>query len=251
MNNFLDREQIFESQTPQISTLSTFIKALDTFRDRSQGSTQSEETGLGFTAEPKDEAELLALTGEPIHIYECDPRNTKITFASDFYLPAGLKIGLGEDAHRFAPDFDAQKPFRLGGVDMSQGTLSSDGNSDGDLIFHALCNALLSAYGDTTFDPIAAPICAAGETNSKAYLEATLAHLNHKGHTPKIKQLLISLEGAQPKIAPQHDAIIKNIAEQLSLKPTQIGLTYTTGEKLNEVGRGLGMRSFVLVTLHA
>jgi len=250
VNNFLDREQIFETQTPQISTLSTFKKAFDVFQVRTQNLKQITESVLK-SQEPRDEAELLALSGEVIHVYACDPSNTKITFASDFTIPLGLKIGLGEDSHRFAEAFEAQKPFRLGGIDLSEGELSSDGNSDGDVIIHALCNALLSAAGEKTFDPIAAPICAAGETKSVAYLKATISYLENLGRPLKLDQVLISLEGAQPKIAPQHEAIVESLANLLSINPNQIGLTYTTGEGLNDYGQGLGMRAFVVVTIAA
>lgn len=262
VSNFLDREQIFETQTPQISTLNTFTKALEAW-DKIPGSTDTLKKDPGINSpEPRDEAELLKLINEDIYVYECDPSNTKITFASDLVphqpcgqlpLTQGERIGIGEDSHRFAPNFDPQKPFRLGGIDMSEGRLSSDGNSDGDLILHSLCNALLSAHGDKTFDPIAAPICAAGNTNSSSYLKATLEHLEEKYKTQnlksKISQVLISLEGAQPRLAPQHDAIVHNLAKLLDIKPQQIGLTYTTGEGLSDYGKGLGMHAYVLVTL--
>ncbi len=253
VSKFLDREQIFETQTPQISTLENFSEALEVFRDPSQSLTLSRETGLKSDEEPKDEAELLALLDEPIHVYECDPGNTKITFATDVKATQAnsIRIGLGEDSHRFSKNFNPEKPFRLGGVDMSEDQLSSDGNSDGDVILHALCNALLSAFGDKTFDPIATPICAGGETNSKAYLTATLQHLKNAGHFVSLKQVLISLEGAQPRIAPQHDKITSNLGKLLNIEPSNIGLTYTTGEGLNNYGKGLGIGSHVLITLNA
>lgn len=263
VNKFLDREQIFETQTPQISHLSTFTKALEIY---SAGDPRIHED-----EEPRDEAELLALIDVPIHVYECAPSNTKITYPSDLsftppllgddlsaerssgrgtpfnspYKRESLRIGLGEDSHRFAADFITDKPFRLGGVDMSGGQLSSDGNSDGDVILHALCNALLNAHGDTTFDPIAAPICKAGDTNSSSYLQATLEHLG----SINLQQVLISLEGTQPRIAPQHEAIQNSLAQSLNVEPNQVGLTYTTGEGLTPFGRGEGMRSYVLVVL--
>ncbi len=227
VTQYLKRSEIFETQTPQISDLATFTKALHKVEDKDPI--------------PKDEAELLDLIGETVYVYECDPRNTKITHASDF--ATGVKIGIGEDAHKFASDFDPKKPFRLGGIEVSGGLLSSDGNSDGDIILHALCNALLSAFGDKTFDPIADPVCRAGDTHSESYLKATLEHLG----MVHILQVLISLEGAQPKIAPHHDAIQTHLAKLLEIKTSQIGLTYTTGESLSEVGKGLGMRGFVIV----
>lgn len=252
VSKFLDREQVFETQTPQISTLNNFAKALEIFQEQTPGLShcKSSNPGVNFL-EPKDEAELLALLKTPIHVYECAPSNTKITFASDFSENSNSRIGIGEDSHRFADTFNPEKPFRLGGVDMSEERLSSDGNSDGDVILHALCNALLSAFGEKTFDPIAAPICAAGETNSVAYLKATLSHLNKLGHDLRLKQVLVSLEGAQPKIAPQHDEIVSNLAKLLNVESSSIGLTYTTGEGLNTYGEGLGIRSYVLITLKA
>ena len=262
VKSFLDREEIFETQTPQISLLSTFSKAISAFDNR--------HSTIDNPPEPRDEAELLALIDEPIHVYECDPSNTKVTYPSD--LPThchpefssgspdaqpeipdqvrnDIRIGLGEDSHRFAKNFIPDKPFRLGGVDVSEGTLSSDGNSDGDVIVHALCNALLNAHGDTTFDPIAAPICQAGDTYSVSYLKATLEYLTIHHQPFTINQVLISLEGARPRLAPQHQAIVQNLAQLLGITPNQIGLTYTTGEGLNAYGRGEGMRSYVLVVL--
>jgi len=252
VNKFLDREQIFETQTPQISTLENFNQALQIWSQKSSGSKKWEiaDPGMHFS-EPKDEAELLSLLNQPIHVFECQPNNTKITFASDFETNTNFKIGLGEDSHRFAKLFDPLKPLRLAGIDMSENHLSSDGNSDGDVILHALCNALLSAFGDKTFDPIAAPICAAGETNSTTYLKATQAHLANQNHELKVQQVLVSLEGSQPKIAPHHEKLVNHLAELLDISPQCIGLTYTTGEGLSEVGKGFGIRSFVLVTLKA
>lgn len=251
VNNIIDREQIFETQTPQISTLSNFSQALEVFRVRTLNSNITSEFELK-NQEPKDEAELLFLLEQAIHVFECSPTNTKITYATDFSLNQtdhNFRLGMGEDSHKFADKFEADKPFRLGGVDVSAGRLSSDGNSDGDLILHALCNALLSAVGDKTFDPIAAPICKAGETKSTAYLAATLKYLKTNGHSLNIQQVLISLEGLQPRIAPQHDAIVHNLATLLAINTSQIGLTYTTGEGLNDCGKGLGMNAKVIVTV--
>lgn len=251
VTQFLNRTEIFETQTPQIAPLSTFTMALEAWDSQIPGSTSRISADPGIN-EPRDEAELLALIDEPVHVYECDPSNTKVTFSTDLpstiHHPPFTRLGVGEDSHRFG-NYEPDKPFCLGGVDMSEGRLSSEGNSDGDIILHALCNALLSAHGDTTFDPIAAPLCQAGDTNSVSYLEATLEHLtiNHSPFT--INQLLISLEGAQPKIAPQHQAITKNLAQLLNITPEQIGLTYTTGEALTSFGKGEGIRSWVLVVL--
>jgi len=75
--NFLNRDEIFQTQTPQISDLTTFLKALDFCEKQLNLKT----TNLIL---PRDEAELLALINEDIFIYECSRDNTKITFKEDF-----------------------------------------------------------------------------------------------------------------------------------------------------------------------
>lgn len=259
VNKFLDREQIFETQTPQIAPLNTFVKALKIWNQISLKPKNNLPKNIPQNHEPHDEAELLALTGTAIYVYECSPSNTKITYPSDFNrdfqsecrvgFQSKIQLGIGEDSHRFAKNFDPQKPFRLGGIDLSYNQLSSNGNSDGDIILHALCNALLSAFGDKTFDSISGPICAKGDTNSVSYLKATLKHLEAAGHKFQINQILISLEGAQPKITPFHEAVVNHLAKLLNLEPSRIGLTYTTGETLTSFGKGEGMRGSVLLNL--
>lgn len=238
VEQFLDRSEIFETQTPQISDKDTFVRAIEHY---------SELERTNFV--PNDEAELISMVGEEISVYECSPSNTKVTYASDFSGMGNGRIGVGEDSHRFADKFDPEKPFRLAGVDMSEGKLTSDGNSDGDIILHSLCNALLSAVGDKTFDPIAAPICKAGDTNSLSYWQATRDHVRQSHGDFKIKQIVVSLEGAQPRLSGKHEVIQKALAELLSLDIDKVGLTYTTGEGLTDFGEGLGMRSLVTLVI--
>lgn len=233
--DYLNREEIFETQTPQISDLKTFQKAISYVETNNNAPI------------PNDEAELLNLINEKIHIYKCSPENQKITFAKDFqssmfHETSLQKFGFGEDSHKFLQDFDLQKPFRLGGIDVSEKKLSSNGNSDGDVILHALCNALLSAFGDKTFDFIAKPICKFGEKKSTAYLKETIKYIEKKCRKIFFQQVLISLEGSQPKIAPYHDKIQKNLSKLLGINLKNIGITYTTGENLTSFGRGEGMK---------
>ena len=238
VTQFLDRADIFETQTPQISDKDTFVKAIEYYADQDR---------TNFI--PKDEAELIALIGEEVFVYECDPANKKVTYASDFSDMGHGRIGVGEDSHRFAPSFNPEKPFRLAGVDMSEGKLTSDGNSDGDIILHALCNSLLSAFGDKTFDPIAAPLCAAGDTSSLTYWEATKAYTKEHYGDFKIRQVVVSLEGLRPKLSVSHETIQSALVELLQLEPRNVGLTYTTGEGLTDFGKGLGMRSLVTLVV--
>lgn len=239
--DFLDRTEIFETQTPQIAPLNTFIKAKNCWK-------KSIEKNCNVSL-PNDEAELISLIGEEIYIHECERTNTKTTYSSDFenYKMTELRIGLGEDSHRFTEKFIPEKLIVLGGITFPESQLSFEANSDGDVILHALCNALLSSIGEKTFDPIAAPLCKSGITDSSIYLQETLKLITKNRPNFRIKNIIISLECIKPKIAKSHDLITKNIAKLLNINISQIGLTYTTGENLTDFGKGLGIRSTVQI----
>ena len=53
-----------------------------------------------------------------------------------------LKIGHGFNVHRIAPTFDVSKPLKLGGVEFAD-RITLEAHSDGDMVLHAVCDALL------------------------------------------------------------------------------------------------------------
>ncbi|MDH3324937.1 MAG: 2-C-methyl-D-erythritol 2,4-cyclodiphosphate synthase, partial [Candidatus Peregrinibacteria bacterium] len=259
VNKFLDREQIFETQTPQISDLKTFREAISNL-ESNPGSNLSRSPEPGFVI-PRDEAELLAEIGEDIYIFECSPQNQKMTFAHDFNTNPGsdlfskfsepgfenLRIGIGEDSHRFVQEFDDKNPVILGGIKFPECEQSFDANSDGDVILHALCNAILSPVGEKTLDSFADEMCKDGITDSREYLKKALEIVQKKFEGFEIFNVVISLECKMPKIAPRHDEVQESLAELLGIEVDKVGLTYTTGEGLSCFGEGKGVRALVKV----
>ena len=75
-----------------------------------------------------------------------------------------IRVGLGQDSHVFEPD-DSIKPLILGGVTFP-GVPGLKANSDGDVVLHAIFNALSSAVGRRSLGIYADPICATGVTDS-------------------------------------------------------------------------------------
>ncbi len=222
--DFLDRDEIFVTQTPQVSDLHTFQKAIQKVH-----------------TEPKDEAELLRLIDEEIFIYECHLKNFKITTDEDF--SDTFRVGVGEDLHTFTVK---SEPLKIGGVEFPDFEKSFEANSDGDPVLHALCNALLSAVGEKPFSSFADEMCESGITDSEKYVERTLKILHQKYPDFQIQNVAISLELLAPKIAPKHNAIVENIARMLDVLPSQIGLMYTSGEGLQE---GVSAKVEVLIRL--
>ena len=130
----VDRENLWQAQTPQAARLSVLLAAYEAAGDR----------------DVTDEASLLELTGIPVHLVEGSETNIKITRPDDLIIAekimqkdtCSLRIGHGYDAHRFAEDRD----FVLGGVKIPF-EMGLAGHSDADVLTHALCDAILGALG--------------------------------------------------------------------------------------------------------
>ncbi len=234
--SFLNRDEIFETQTPQISDLNTFVKAIN--HKKTYSSTDISSSRRNF---PRDEAELLNSINEKIFVYECDFSNKKITYSSDLEINKNMRIGTGIDSHRFTEMFDNNKPVILGGVEFPECEKTFDANSDGDVVFHALCNALLSTIGKKTLDEFADQMCKNGITNSSKYLEKTFQIIKEKYPNFKIINVVFSLECKTPKLSSRHNEIIFNLKKLLNISGKKIGLNYTSGEGLTSFGKGQGV----------
>ncbi len=153
-----------------------------------------------------------------------------------------VKTGLGLDSHRFI-EGETDKQFVLGGVVFDDAPALS-GNSDADVILHALTDAISGITGVTVIGAVADKMCHQGITDSKAYLKVALDSLG----LWRVTHVSIVLECLRPKIDPKASALRASVAALLSLEITDVCLTATTGEQLNDVGRGLGIHASVIVT---
>ena len=153
-----------------------------------------------------------------------------------------VKTGLGLDSHRFI-EGETDKQFVLGGVVFDDAPALS-GNSDADVILHALTDAISGITGVTVIGAVADKMCHQGITDSKAYLKVALDSLG----LWRLTHVSIVLECLRPKIDPKASALRASVAALLSLEITDVCLTATTGEQLNDVGRGLGIHASVIVT---
>lgn len=153
-----------------------------------------------------------------------------------------IKVAIGQDSHRF--DFEnTQKKLLLAGV-VFEGT-PLKGNSDADVVLHALTNAISGITGVNILGEIADKMCfVEGITDSKAYVKDALKHLSGS-----ICHVSFSIECLKPKISPNIPAMKKSIANLLSIDDTNIGITATTGEGLTDFGKGLGIQCFCILTV--
>lgn len=152
-----------------------------------------------------------------------------------------IKVALGQDSHRFDFD-DTEKKLMLGGI-FFEGTPLS-GNSDADVVLHALANAISGITGVNILGKIADEMCLSrGIPNSSAYVNEALKYLDGD-----INHVSFSIECLKPKISPKISEMKKSIAKLLKISENSIGITATTGEGLTDFGKGLGIQCFCILT---
>ena len=152
--------------------------------------------------------------------------------------------GIGQDSHRFEPE-GSGKPLMLGGVRID-GCVGLAGNSDADVVLHALTNAISGVTGVNVLGEVSDGLCLKqGITDSAAYLRRALESLGGR----RISHVSISVEGKRPILAPHIGAIRDRIAALLGLTPDDVGLTATSGEGLTAFGKGEGIQALAIVTV--
>jgi len=155
-----------------------------------------------------------------------------------------FRVGIGQDSHSFGDD--KNKKCVLGGVVLDD-VRGFAGNSDGDVIMHALCAGIEQALGRKNFSMYADDMRKEGITDSKEYLKVAVGHMKEMGYT--INNVGISLECKMPKVLPIENEIKQNLAPILETKMENIGINATTGDGMTAFGRGEGVQAFVIVSL--
>lgn len=155
------------------------------------------------------------------------------------------RSGIGYDLHRLT---DGRKLI-LGGIDVpfDKGPL---GHSDGDVLSHAICDALLGAAGlgdiGTHFP----------DTDAKWKGASSLLFLEHTRKLLHERRLRINHLDAiviceRPKLGPHFPAMRAALAKSLGIAAEQINLKAKTNEGTGEIGRGEAIAAHAIATLEA
>ena len=119
-------------------------------------------------------------------------------------------------------------------------------NSDGDVVLHAITNAISGITCVNILGKIADEMCnIKGIQNSEEYVKEALKYLKEE-----IIHISISIECKTPKISPKIEEMRKNIARILNINENCVGITATTGEELTEFGKGNGISVFACITVN-
>ena len=152
-----------------------------------------------------------------------------------------MKVSIGQDSHKINYE-NTDKKLMLGGIEFKE-NFSILANSDGDVVLHAITNAVSGITCKNILGKISDDMCKKGITNSEEYLKEALKYLKEK-----IVHVSIAIECKVPKISPKIEEMRSNIARILDVNENNIGITATSGEGLTEFGKGNGISVFVCMT---
>jgi 2-C-methyl-D-erythritol 4-phosphate cytidylyltransferase/2-C-methyl-D-erythritol 2,4-cyclodiphosphate synthase len=255
----VDREGLWRALTPQMFGFAALKQALG----------DAARSGIAVT----DEAQAMERLGLPALLVRGSPLNIKVTRAEDLAMaetilksaapqraqttpqaadPATrrtekgqMRIGQGFDVHAFGEG----DHVTLGGVKIAhpRGIVA---HSDGDVVIHALCDAVLGALGAGDIGqhfPDSDPRYRGAD--SRVFLREVAALMRAAGLTLVNADVTVMAEA--PRIARHRSAMAANLAEDLGVAAGRINIKGTTTERLGFLGRGEGLAASAAVLLES
>lgn len=232
----VDRASLVTAQTPQGVRRGILREALAT---------------VGRSGTWTDEAALLEACRIAVHVLPGDPTNLKVTVPADLRRAAqaladettSRRTGIGQDSHAFGPG----EPLRLGGISIPRAP-RLHGHSDGDVVLHALADALLGAasLGDLgrLFPPDARTPSGIA---SDELLGEVVGRLAAEGWRPTAVDLTII--GARPRLGAHLESMVGAIATLLELAPGSVNVKASTGNLEGAEGAGRAISAIAVATI--
>ena len=147
---------------------------------------------------------------------------------------------MGADAHALVEGV----PLVLGGVEL-ESDLGLAGHSDGDVLAHALIDALLGAAGLGDIGSLFPSGAAEWEgASSLDLLSRAYAQVREAGFT--LVNADCVLVGEEPRIAPVREGMRAKLAEAIGVEPDRVNVRATTTDRLGFTGRGEGLAAFAV-----
>jgi len=233
----ISRDGLWRAQTPQAFRRRRLQQALEACPDATDESSAMEALG----------ARPVLVPGSPDNLKITEPADfvTAVRTLAGGSVMTEQRVGMGMDVHAFGEGDHVW----LGGVRIAhdRGVVA---HSDGDVVLHALCDALLGAVGlgdigqhfpDTDLRWKGAA--------SVLFLREVLARVAERGFAPVNVDVTLLCEA--PRLAPHRDAIRAVLAKELSLTVERVNLKATTTEKLGFLGRREGLAAQVIALVAA
>jgi 2-C-methyl-D-erythritol 4-phosphate cytidylyltransferase / 2-C-methyl-D-erythritol 2,4-cyclodiphosphate synthase len=235
----VDRTNLALAQTPQGARRDLLLAAYARHDPRGERT---------FT----DEAALLEAAGFDVAAVPGEPENLKVTVPADLGTAAALlaarggplRVGHGADSHPFGPGTG----LALGGI-VIEGAPRLHGHSDGDVILHAVADAVLGAAGLGDLGRL----FPAGDPTTRgiasAYLLATVVERAAAiGLRPDGVDIVVV--AARPRLGPARlEAMRAAVARLLSLPVERVGMKASSGNLSGDEGAGRGISATAIATV--
>jgi 2-C-methyl-D-erythritol 4-phosphate cytidylyltransferase/2-C-methyl-D-erythritol 2,4-cyclodiphosphate synthase len=197
-----------------------------------------------------DEAALLEACSIAVHVVPGDPGNLKVTLPGDLRRVAAAlagppitRTGIGHDSHPFGPG----GPLRLGGLEIS-GAPALHGHSDGDVVLHAVADALLGATGLGDLGRLfPADTRTPRGIASTTLIETVRDRIGAAGWHPAGVDLTVV--AARPKLAAWLDPMRDQIAGLLGLEAAAVNVKASTGNLDGAEGAGRSISALAIATV--
>lgn len=231
----LVRKNLCAIQTPQAFELPLLLRCHE----------KAAETDFEYTDDTEIWDSYPEITGnKKVFVVEGSKDNKKITFVQD--IPGKnimTKIGIGTDLHRLKEG----RKFYLGGIEIPS-EKGEDGHSDGDVLLHAISDALLGAagLGDIgSYFPPEDPEWK--DADSKDLLKKIWSDIRNAGW--QLNNLDCVVETEKPKFLPWREKVIESIAKVLEVTKEQVFVKAKTNEKQDSVGAGNAIKAYCVCLL--
>lgn len=154
-----------------------------------------------------------------------------------------FRVGLGHDTHRLEEGL----PLILGGVRIEH-THGLAGHSDGDIVFHALTDALLGAVGAGDIGEMYPDTNMLWKgADSRLFIEGAMARVMGLGYAVANADIIIHAQ--KPKLGSHKERIRDSVATHLGVEADRVNIKAKTGEKVGHIGRGEAMACHAVVLL--
>jgi 2-C-methyl-D-erythritol 4-phosphate cytidylyltransferase/2-C-methyl-D-erythritol 2,4-cyclodiphosphate synthase len=234
------RSHVMTAQTPQAFSFPEILAAHEL------------AAGEGYVA--TDDAMIWDYYVGPVFWIEGERRNRKITYREDLsaspdkpqaQVAAALaaRTGIGYDIHPLIAD----RPLLLAGVQI-ESDRGEAGYSDGDVLWHALIDALLgaAALGDIGMHfPPGKPEWKNADSTELARTVAAMLH-EHEWHIVNIDCTVII---EKPRLGPYREQICSAIARTLNIPQGSVSFKAKTKEGFDAVGRGEAIEAYAIVLI--
>jgi 2-C-methyl-D-erythritol 4-phosphate cytidylyltransferase/2-C-methyl-D-erythritol 2,4-cyclodiphosphate synthase len=234
----VDRQGLWRALTPQVFAFAQLRHALK----------EATLAGIAVT----DEAQAVERMGLRPALVPGSPFNVKVTLPKDLIVAARIlkmtegtpmRVGQGFDVHAFGEGDHVV----LGGVRIAhpKGVVA---HSDGDVVIHALCDAILGAMGDGDIGqhfPDSDPRYRGAD--SRVFLRVVAARMQAAGL--KLINADVTVLAEAPRIAAHRAAMAANLSADLGISAPLINIKATTTERLGFIGRGEGLAALASVLL--